>query len=111
MEVMEVIVNLTYYSIVAVPGLACPPEDSWCTEEKDDNGKPVRDENGRARLGYNWLADEKGLRSGLPNARIMLFQYNSAYMGKWKIKQTMPAIGISLLEALVGEREVSAIEL
>ena len=55
---------------------------------------------------FNWLTDkEGGLPKDFPTARILIYNYASAYRGNFKIKQYMTNISKTLLEALHGDSE------
>lgn len=76
-----------------MPGLAVHPEKNWTW-----TGEGVS---------FNWLEAEYGLQRDFPQARIMLFQYNSQYRGSNKVDTALGYIAIDLLAALKAERIVS----
>ncbi|KAK5940015.1 hypothetical protein PMZ80_007433 [Knufia obscura] len=76
--------------IVVIPGLGTDPEKSWQSNKTE----------------FNWIKDSKdGLARDFPKARILLFQYESAWSGGLKVKQFIYNIAISLLLGLRGSRE------
>ncbi|OJD32171.1 multiple ankyrin repeats single kh domain-containing protein [Diplodia corticola] len=75
--------------IVAVPGLGAHPVTSWTHPDTK----------------FNWLRDSDGLAKDFPTARVLLFQYGSAWVGSLKVKQCLDSIAESLLNALISERE------
>ncbi|KAM7213105.1 hypothetical protein V8F06_011528 [Rhypophila decipiens] len=87
---LEVLVNPENptVDIIAIPGLGANPARSWLANEKDPKS-------------FNWLNDKKdGLPKDFPNARIILFQYASAYHGAFKVRQYLTNIARTLLERL-----------
>lgn len=77
--------------IVFVPGLGADPERSW-ESSKTPN--------------FNWITDEKeGIARDFPKARLMLYQYESAWVGDLKVHQYMQNIARTLLVDLDAKRE------
>ncbi|KAI0970291.1 ankyrin repeat-containing domain protein [Xylaria arbuscula] len=77
--------------IVAVPGLGANPKASFGSEEKNP---------------FNWLSDSNsGIRSDIPGARVLLFNYDSRVWGRQAIQQTLFNAATSLLDVLVERRE------
>ncbi|KAK5707221.1 hypothetical protein LTR17_020910 [Elasticomyces elasticus] len=54
---------------------------------------------------FNWLEDADGLHSLFPTARIMLYDYASAWTGKRKVRATMRSICTWLLDDLTERRK------
>ncbi|KAM0425795.1 hypothetical protein ACHAPT_009046 [Fusarium lateritium] len=81
----------TDMDIVFVPGLGAHPEDSWRS----------------AKTGFNWAIDKDGLAKDFPNARILLYMYESAWMGRLKVKQFLGNLASTLLDGLDGTRKAS----
>lgn len=76
--------------IVFVPGLGTDPEKSW----ESDVTK------------FNWITDYKeGLARDFPKARLMLYQYESAWTGDLKVNQYMRNIANTMLVDLHDRRE------
>lgn len=73
-----------------VPGLGAHPENSWKHEGK--------------ATGFNWTTE--GLMKDYPNARMLLFMYESAWTGDIKVDQNMGNIANQLLKALKSLRKV-----
>ncbi|CAJ2507809.1 Uu.00g089950.m01.CDS01 [Anthostomella pinea] len=73
--------------IVLVPGLGGHPERSWMSESTK----------------FNWTTD--ALVRDFPRARILLYEYESAWRGSLKIKQFMSNIAMTLLVGLKSKRE------
>ncbi|KAI5468000.1 ankyrin repeat-containing domain protein [Mariannaea sp. PMI_226] len=77
--------------IVAVPGLGADPSKSFGSE------KPG---------GFNWLKDEQdGIRSNIPGARVMLYHYESRWLGADAKQQTLYNVASLLLDSLVEKRK------
>jgi hypothetical protein len=87
-------------SIVAVPGLAVDPESSWTWAEK--NPDPSQE-----HIHYNWLSDDSALHREFPQARIMLYQYNSQYKGDNKVDSPLDIIATDFVHFLRVSREVN----
>ncbi len=77
--------------IVAVPGLGANPEESWKSAD------PKND--------FNWLSGKEGLQRDFPKSRILLYMYESAWVGPLRVKQFLVNIAGTLLYALRNERE------
>ena len=81
--------------IVLVPGLGAHPETSW--------------ESGNEKSKFNWATDKDGgIIKDFPKARILLFMYESAWVGDYKVKQFLNNIAHTLLTCLKAKRKVSA---
>lgn len=76
--------------IVFVPGLGADPVQSWSSNDSS----------------FNWMKDETGLQSKYPRARILLFKYESAYLGGFKVRQYIENLADTLLVELKAKREV-----
>lgn len=76
-------------SIVAVPGLGASPEWTWKSKNKVD-----------------WLRDVNMLSRSVPNARIMVFEYESQWFGKGSIDQKLSSVADQLVLALFHTRSV-----
>jgi hypothetical protein len=71
--------------------LGANPEESWQS----------------ARSGFNWASDKRdGLARDFPKARILLYQYESAWTGTLKVKQFLGGLATNLLYGLKATREV-----
>lgn len=80
--------------IVLVPGLGAHPEKSW--------------ESGSEKSKFNWATDKDGgIIKDFPKARILLYHYESAWVGDYKVKQFMNNIAHTLLTCLKAKRKVS----
>lgn len=55
---------------------------------------------------FNWAVDKEGIAKDFPNARILLYMYESAWMGGLKVKQFLGNLGYTLLDGLDGIRNV-----
>ena len=77
-------------SIVFVPGLGADPERSWKSSRTD----------------FNWASDKEGIVRDFPNARVLLYMYESAWTGPLKVKQFLRNLAWTLLEGLHEKREV-----
>src|SRR6185436_15168366 len=77
--------------IIGVPGLGANPEESWKSND--------------AKNPYNWLSDTDGLKRDFPKARVLLYQYESAWSGALKVKQFLGNIATTLLHGLSSARE------
>lgn len=78
--------------IVFVPGLGADPIESWKSNESN----------------FNWMKDETGIQSQFPRARLLLYKYESAYAGGFKVKQDIENLASTLLVALSAKRKVFA---
>lgn len=76
--------------IVFVPGLGADPIESWKSNNSD----------------FNWMKDETGIQSQFPRARLLLYKYESAYAGGFKVMQDIENLATTLLVALSAKREV-----
>lgn len=81
---------LTLYSVVFVPGLGANPEESWKS----------------TRTGFNWACDKDGLQKEAPDARVLLYQYESAFHGQFKVEQFIGNCAKPLLFGLQAHRGV-----
>ncbi|KAL7940787.1 hypothetical protein V8C42DRAFT_336550 [Trichoderma barbatum] len=75
--------------IVFVPGLGANPEDSWKSSKTE----------------FNWTTHADGLQRDFPRARLLLYMYDSAWIGQLKVKQFMGNIAMGLLVGLRSKRE------
>ena len=75
--------------IVFVPGLGAEPERSWQSTKGD----------------FNWIKDKDGLARDFPKARLLLFQYESAWAGGLRVKQFIQNIAFTLCMAIRSCRE------
>lgn len=89
-------------SIVLVPGLAADPEGSWAYSEKDTS---KASESSKDK--FNWT--EKVLPGEFPNARILLYMYESSWYGRLQVQQFMGAIAKNLLVCLRSLRQASVL--
>lgn len=78
---------------MAVPGLGADPVRCWESQARNST--------------FNWIADRDGLQKEFPDARIMLYQYESAWKGPLKVNQSIGNAAWGLLLSLMGHREVS----
>ncbi|KAF7546869.1 hypothetical protein G7Z17_g8120 [Cylindrodendrum hubeiense] len=79
--------------IIAVPGLGADPARSFGSKTPG---------------GFNWLTDEKdGIRYDIPTARVLLYHYDSRWMGKDAKPQTLLNVANLLLDSLVETRKDS----
>lgn len=76
-----------------MPGLGAHPDLSWQSTKGT----------------FSWINDKNGLRRDFPNARFLLYSYESAWVGALKVKQTIANIADNLLGALLAKREVSTL--
>ncbi|KAJ2895216.1 Ankyrin repeat domain-containing protein 17 [Zalerion maritima] len=74
--------------IVFVPGLGAHPHESWMSQ-----------------TGFNWAEDKDGIIKDFPNSRILLFKYESAWIGALKVKQSLENIASLLLDGLQYKRK------
>ncbi|KAJ4378598.1 hypothetical protein N0V85_008961 [Neurospora sp. IMI 360204] len=78
--------------IILVPGLGAHPEKSW--------------ESGNEKSKFNWATDKDGgIIMDFPKARILLYMYESAWVGDYKVKQFMNNIAHTLLTCLKAKRK------
>lgn len=81
--------------IVLVPGLGAHPEKCWESEHEKSK--------------FNWTTDkDAGLVKDFPKARVLLYMYESAWIGGYKVKQFMDNIARFLVITLNNMRKVSA---
>ncbi|KAK4034966.1 ankyrin repeat-containing domain protein [Parachaetomium inaequale] len=77
--------------IIAVPGLGADPSRSFGSETP---------------RGFNWLTDEReGVRSDIPKSRVLLYHYDSRWLGAQAKEQTIYNVAILLLESIVEKRK------
>lgn len=82
---------LTLCSIVFVPGLGANPEDSWKS----------------AKTEFNWMTDDDGIVKDFSRARVLLYMYESAWIGNLKVKApVMSNIAMTLMHCLKSKRQV-----
>ncbi|KAL2674225.1 hypothetical protein Neosp_012676 [[Neocosmospora] mangrovei] len=81
----------TDIDIVFIPGLGAHPIDSW--------------KSGTTK--FNWAVDKEGIIKDFPNARVLLYMYESAWMGGFKVKQFLGNLASTLLDGLDGIRNDS----
>ncbi|KAH7138655.1 ankyrin repeat-containing domain protein [Dendryphion nanum] len=72
--------------VVFVPGLGANPEESWL------KGK------------FNWASDKNGLVKEYPNARVLLYQCESAFHGSLKVEQFLDNLALGLVDGLQSYR-------
>jgi ankyrin repeat protein len=81
-------VKQTDLDIVFVPGLGANPVESWkCS-----------------KTGFNWASDKDGIVKEFPSARVLLYMYQSAWVGPLKVKQFIGNLALTLLEGLQEKR-------
>jgi hypothetical protein len=104
-------------SILAVHGLGTNPVECWTWKPgaNDASGSDGQDgppassrAAGSSKRRFNWLQDPDGLASLFPKARIMLYDYASAWKGKRKVRATMQSICTWLLDDLREKRKVNS---
>lgn len=79
---------------MAVPGLGADPSKSFGSETPG---------------GFNWLKNEsEGIRSDIPGARVLLYQYDSRWLGGDGKPQTLYNVASLLLDSLVEQRKATA---
>lgn len=107
--------------ILAIPGLGTNPEECWTWQPSkkktktpksavptplDDESNVEHQEAERGRK-FNWIRDPEGIASLFEKkSRIMLYDYASAYSGRYKVKATMKSICTWLLADLKEKRKV-----
>ncbi|KAF9882373.1 hypothetical protein CkaCkLH20_00409 [Colletotrichum karsti] len=89
--------------IVFVPGLGAHPEDSWKSETGFNWATGIYD--GASKSFSDSVSKKDGLARDFPKARILLYQYESAWIGDLKVKSFMRDIAKSMLEGLQANRE------
>lgn len=72
--------------IISIPGLGADPTWTW----KKDN--------------VHWLQDQSMLRSAVPNARIMVYEYTSQWYGSGAVNARLQLVGEGLVRALREKR-------
>ncbi|KAK3986797.1 ankyrin repeat-containing domain protein [Cladorrhinum sp. PSN332] len=81
----------TTIDIIAVPGLGANPAKSFGSEKNP---------------AFNWLSDRmEGIRSEIPNARVLLYYYDSEWYGHNAQEQGLHNVSSKLLEYLVTLRK------
>ncbi|TDZ14356.1 Protein SERAC1 [Colletotrichum orbiculare MAFF 240422] len=88
--------------IVFVPGLGAHPEDSWKSESGFNWATGIYD---GASKTSDTSSKKDGLARDFPRCRILLYQYESAWVGDLKVKSFMRDIAKSMLEGLQANRE------
>ena len=73
--------------IVAVPGLGANPDWTWKSKNKVD-----------------WLSDSNMLPRTIPNARVMILEYESQWFGKGSVNQRLYNVADQLVQALSNQR-------
>ncbi|KZL82888.1 multiple ankyrin repeats single kh domain-containing protein [Colletotrichum incanum] len=89
--------------IVFVPGLGAHPEDSWKSESGFNWATGIYD--GVSKNSSESTGKKDGLARDFPRARILLYQYESAWIGDLKVKTFMRDIAKTMLEGLQANRE------
>ncbi|CCF38951.1 hypothetical protein CH063_00303 [Colletotrichum higginsianum] len=89
--------------IVFVPGLGAHPEDSWKSESGFNWATGIYD--GVSKTSSESTSKKDGLARDFPRARILLYQYESAWVGDLKVKTFMRDIAKTMLEGLQANRE------
>ncbi|RFU82165.1 multiple ankyrin repeats single kh domain-containing [Trichoderma arundinaceum] len=77
--------------IVIVPGLGADPIECWKSKQKNND--------------FNWITHKEGLQREFPRARLLLYKYESAYLGGFKVKQFIGNLSHALLAGLKSKRE------
>ncbi|QIW94960.1 hypothetical protein AMS68_000478 [Peltaster fructicola] len=98
--------------ILFVPGLGTNPHECWAAKDtgRTRNAQTTADgPNGSSqaaahRRRFNWVTSADGLKALYPRARIMLYDYASAWTGKYKVRATMKSICLCLLDDLKEKR-------
>ncbi|OLN82235.1 Ankyrin repeat domain-containing protein 17 [Colletotrichum chlorophyti] len=89
--------------IVFVPGLGAHPEDSWKSDSGFNWATGIYD--GISKSSSESASKKDGLARDFPRARILLYQYESAWVGDLKVKTFMRDIAKSMLEGLQANRQ------
>ncbi|GKT50954.1 ankyrin-1 [Colletotrichum spaethianum] len=89
--------------IVFVPGLGAHPEDSWKSGSGFNWATGIYD--GISKNSSESSGKKDGLARDFPKARILLYQYESAWIGDLKVKTFMKDIAKTMLEGLQANRE------
>ena len=77
--------------VIAVPGLGADPSRSFGSETP---------------RGFNWLTDEReGIHADVPKSRVMLYHYDSRWLGTQSKEQTIYNVAILLLESIIEKRK------
>ncbi|KAK4455223.1 ankyrin repeat-containing domain protein [Podospora aff. communis PSN243] len=77
--------------VIAVPGLGADPSRSFGSETP---------------RGFNWLTDEReGIHADIPKSRVMLYHYDSRWLGTQSKEQTIYNVAILLLESIIEKRK------
>lgn len=107
--------------ILAIPGLGTHPEECWTWESSKkisksskpavsippDDDSTIQQQDGERTRKFNWIRDSDGIASLFERkSRIMLYDYASAYRGRYKVKATMRSICTMLLTDLNEKRKV-----
>lgn len=87
-----------------MPGLGAHPEDSWKSESGFNWATGIYD--GVSKTSSETTSKKDGLARDFPRARILLYQYESAWVGDLKVKTFMRDIAKTMLEGLQANREV-----
>ncbi|KAK1983503.1 ankyrin repeat-containing domain protein [Colletotrichum cereale] len=89
--------------IVFVPGLGAHPEDSWKSDSGFNWATGIYD--GVTKNSSESTNKKDGLARDFPRARILLYQYESAWIGDLKVRAFLRDIAKSMLESLQASRE------
>ncbi|KAL2876056.1 hypothetical protein SGCOL_008760 [Colletotrichum sp. CLE4] len=89
--------------VVFVPGLGAHPEESWKSEAGFNWATGIYD--GVTKSSSESASKKDGLARDFPKARILLYQYESAWVGDLKVKTFLRDIAKSMLEGLQANRE------
>ncbi|KAK1448331.1 hypothetical protein CCUS01_11739 [Colletotrichum cuscutae] len=89
--------------VVFVPGLGAHPEDSWKSEAGFNWATGIYE--GVTKNSSESTSKKDGLARDFPKARILLYQYESAWVGDLKVKTFLRDIAKSMLEGLRANRE------
>ncbi|KAK0639084.1 ankyrin repeat-containing domain protein [Cercophora newfieldiana] len=77
--------------VIAVPGLGADPSRSFGSETP---------------RGFNWLTDEReGIHADIPKSRVMLYHYDSRWLGTQSKEQTIYNVATLLLESIIEKRK------
>jgi len=74
--------------IIAIHGVGAHAIDTWTHRAKD----------------VNWLIDERMLRQDVPNARVMIYGYESQWKGPETLTTTVNHIAESFVDRLITQR-------
>ncbi|EME79345.1 uncharacterized protein MYCFIDRAFT_142548, partial [Pseudocercospora fijiensis CIRAD86] len=89
--------------IIAIPGLGTNPQECWTWAE--NAGRSEAATPGTKARQFNWIRDDDGLAKLFPKARVMLYDYASAWQGKHRVRATMKSICNWLLDDLKDHRK------